>query len=235
MPRAQKTVLWDFDGTLAYRPLMWSGTMIEILDRACPGHGINIEQIRPFMKNIYPWDTPEKQHPHLSAPGAWWAYMESVIADAYEAVGIDGAFARDLAQLFHRHYTDPGGFILYDDTAKTLEHFCSAGWRNVILSNHVPELKRIVVGLGIGGYFYACLSSANTGFEKPNPEAYKLALSLCGNPLTVWMVGDNIDADVKGANALGIPAVLVHAGGDSGVKFYAETLKGVIRIIEENS
>ena len=235
MTGSQKTVMWDFDGTLAYRPLTWSGTMMEILSRECPGHDVKIEQIRLYMSKVYPWCMPENPHPRLSAPSAWWAYMESAIAGAYESAGISSAAARSLARLFHRHYTDPGGFILYDDTKKTLEHFCSAGWRNVILSIHVPELTRIVEDLGIGGYFFACLSSADTGFEKPNPEAFRLALSLCGNPEVVWMVGDNIEADAKGAQSLGIPAVLVHAQNKNGSEFHAETLGGVIRIIEENS
>jgi putative hydrolase of the HAD superfamily len=232
MPDSQKTVLWDFDGTLALRPRMWSGTMIEILDMFCPGHGITVERIRAEMKDVYPWDTPETPHPHLSAPGAWWAYMERVIAGVYELAGIDGAAARGFAHRFHRHYVDPGGFILYEDAVETLEHFCSAGWRNVILSNHVPELKRIVDGLGIGGYFSVCLSSACTGFEKPSAEAFGLALSLCGNPKVIWMVGDNIEADVRGAQRMGLPAVLVHSVGESGATFHAETLRDVIPIIE---
>jgi putative hydrolase of the HAD superfamily len=157
------------------------------------------------------------------------------IGKTYEAAGLDGEQSARLAALAHRIYVDPRGFELFDDTVETLEHFCSAGWRNVIVSNHVPELNGIVGSLDIGRYFYACFSSANMGFEKPNPEAFKVALSFCGDPRTVWMVGDNAEADVKGANALGIPAVLVHADNKNSVKYHTETLKDVILIIEENS
>lgn len=31
-------LLWDFDGTLAERPGMWSGALLEVLDAEQPGH-----------------------------------------------------------------------------------------------------------------------------------------------------------------------------------------------------
>ena len=52
-------------------------------------------------------------------------------------------------------------------------------------------------------------TSASTGFEKPHPRAFELALEAAGHPDTVWMVGDNPIADVQGAQRLGIPAILV--------------------------
>ncbi len=230
-----KTIIWDFDGTLAVRPSYWSGTMVEVLDEFFPDHGIDVEQIRKHMRNVYPWDTPENPHFHLSTPQAWWSNMEKIIATAYKAVGIKKALADDFARLFHKLYVDPEGFVLYDDTVETLDYLSSNGWRSIILSNHVPELPQIVDGLGLGCYFDACISSANTGYEKPNPEVFNIALSICGYPDTVWMVGDNVRADVKGANSLGIPAVLVHNTSPNDIKYNAGTLKDVIDIIIQNT
>ena len=41
------------------------------------------------------------------------------------------------------------------------------------------------------------------------PAIFELARALSGNPQQVWMVGDNQQADVDGAHAVGIPAILV--------------------------
>jgi hypothetical protein len=45
--------------------------------------------------------------------------------------------------------------------------------------------------------------------SKPHPDAFRMALRAAGAPRAVWMVGDNPIADVRGAEAMGIPAILV--------------------------
>jgi len=41
MTGARAKVLFDFDGTLAYRPGMWSGCLLDVLDELAPGHGLD--------------------------------------------------------------------------------------------------------------------------------------------------------------------------------------------------
>jgi FMN phosphatase YigB (HAD superfamily) len=87
------------------------------------------------------------------------------------------------------------------------------GWRHVVLSNHVPELGAIITHLGLDLLVEATVNSAQTGYEKPHPEAFALARRAAGDPATIWMVGDNTTADVAGAEAAGIPAILVRREG----------------------
>ena len=47
------------------------------------------------------------------------------------------------------------------------------------------------------------------GYEKPHPQVFLQALAIFDNPQTIWMIGDNIEADILGAQAVGIPAILV--------------------------
>ena len=74
----------------------------------------------------------------------------------------------------------------------------------------MPELEEIVGCLGLDDLLDAVITSATTGFEKPHPEAFAAGRRAAGDASTVWMVGDNPDADVAGAEAVGIPAILVH-------------------------
>jgi ribonucleotide monophosphatase NagD (HAD superfamily) len=48
------------------------------------------------------------------------------------------------------------------------------------------------------------------------------------------MVGDNIKADIGGAEAVGIPAILVHTQVTERPIYYAADLYEVARIISEN-
>lgn len=79
----------------------------------------------------------------------------------------------------------------------------------MIVSNHVPELGDLVGRLGLADLIDGVLTSAVTGYEKPHPAMYGIALDLIGHPDRVWMIGDNPVADVAGAEAVGIPAILV--------------------------
>jgi putative hydrolase of the HAD superfamily len=234
MPSIDPTIIWDFDGTLAYRPGLWSGTLMQVLEEYNPNHNIDICQIKPYLKDTFPWHKPDKPHHHLSTPESWWSHIEEVIANAYQAVGITKEISVYLAQLVHQRYIDPQGFILYDDAIPILKHLTSKGWKNIILSNHVPELPQIVEQLGLGQLISICITSATIGYEKPNPEAFKIALSMTGNPKTVWMIGDSVSADIIGAQNVNIPAILVHSTYSDNVSHYASTLKEVVKILDKN-
>jgi putative hydrolase of the HAD superfamily len=207
---ADRLILWDFDGTLAAREGLWSGCVVELLDELSPGHGVRPGDFRRAMSGGYPWSTPDVSHPHLGQSDAWWAHVSGRIATALTAIGIDRDLARETSLGVRRRFIDhTRAWSLFDDTLPALERAAAAGWRSAILSNHVPELPELVRRLGLDGHVERTFTSALTGFEKPHPEAFAVALSACGNPPEVWMVGDNPVADVDGAEAAGIPAVLV--------------------------
>lgn len=207
-------MLWDFDGTLALRPGRWRGCLSETLDEHQPDHGITPEQLRPFVRDGFPWHRPEIAHPELCEPEAWWRNIENLLARAYRGVGINEPRASELARLARLRYLDvSAGWRLYDDTIPTLDRLRANGWRHMIVSNHVPELSRLVEALDLGDRIDAVFSSAVTGYEKPHPRAFEIALRNCGFPRHVWMVGDDPIADVQGAEAAGIPAILVRTTG----------------------
>jgi hypothetical protein len=60
-----RLVLWDFDGTLAWRPGMWSGCVMEVLDEIEAGHAVTAEQLRNGLRSGFPWHAPNEPHPQL--------------------------------------------------------------------------------------------------------------------------------------------------------------------------
>ena len=213
-----RLVLLDFDGTLAYREGLWSGCALEVLDEHRPGHGVKIERFREAMHGGYPWNRHDQPHPELCDAELWWEAMEQRLAGAFERSGVsDGA--RTLARALRERFTDHRiGWSLFDDTVPALEALRAAGWRRAVLSNHVPELPGLVSGLGLAGLLDEVFSSASIGFEKPHPQMFAHALEACGWPEEVWMVGDNPVADIAGAEAAGIPAVLVRGEGPAALR-----------------
>ena len=226
-------VMWDFDGTLASRPGLWGGCVLEVLDERLPGHGITLEHVRAGMKGGFPWNRHEQAHPELAEPDAWWAVVTRLIERALARCGVDAAHRRELAwEVRHRFIDGTRGWEVFADTRAALELVAAAGWSSVILSNHVPELAALVDQLGISPQIERVFSSALIGFEKPHPEAFRLAVAECGRPRRLWMVGDNPVADIAGAEALGIPAVLIRGPGQA--KRHAADAAGAAALIVDD-
>jgi putative hydrolase of the HAD superfamily len=209
-----RAILWDFDGTLAFRAGMWRGCLTEVLDEHEHGHAFSPEDFRDALRDGFPWHTPEIAHGHLDTTDAWWEPVEALLARAYAGVGFPDGRSRELARLARARYVDPAhGWALFEDTRPTLERLREAGWRHVILSNHAPELEAIVTALGLDDLVDTVVNSAHTGYEKPHPEAFAAGRRAAGDPEELWMVGDNPVADVAGAESTGIRAILARASG----------------------
>jgi putative hydrolase of the HAD superfamily len=207
-------VLWDFDGTLAERPGMWRGCLLEVLREEEPEVEAESDAFIPALRSRFPWHTPDEPHLDLCEDGAWWARIVPLLAQAYEDVGVPRERAAELAELARKRYVDPAvGWRLFEDTVPALDELGDAGWRHAVLSNHVPELEQIVAGLGLDRHFESIFCSGVTGYEKPHQEAYATALRLRRDGEPVWMVGDNPEADFEGARRAGLRAVLVRTNG----------------------
>lgn len=204
-----RTILWDFEGTLVHRPGLWGSALLAALDAHEPGHTVTRDDLRPGLRDGFPWHRAEIPHPELDAPERWWEELGGLLRRTFASVGYDGAQGRALANETRRIFVDPDTHEVFEDTVAALERLSARGWRHLILSNHVPELPEIVAGLGLAEHFDAVLTSATLGYEKPHPAAFEAAIEAAGRPDVLWMVGDNPEADVRGAERLGIPAVLV--------------------------
>ncbi|MEG2289200.1 MAG: HAD-IA family hydrolase [Clostridium sp.] len=227
-----KIIFWDFHGTLAFNDWMLSKAVYKVLINNGDNTGILIDDIKKKPMKGFPWQDHEKKYLHLTKNSAWWENAENIFAECYRQLGLGEEKAVKYAKEVRSELIKVDEFILFEDTIKTLRYFKERGYTNVILSNHIPELHDIVDGLGLTTYFSECISSANVGYEKPNPKIYEYALEKYNNPKDVWMVGDNIIADVRGAETVGIKAVLVRSEKEEGIKYHSHDLFGLIGIIK---
>ncbi len=209
MPNAnRKYLIWDFDGTLAWRPGGWTGAVISILRQSSTGVSATPDQVRPYLQSGFPWHAPENPHPGLS-PAEWWEDLQPVLARAFKGVGVTNGDCHVLARRVRAAYLDPHGWQRYNDSLPALGMLSARGWKHILLSNHVPELPDLLDCLGLTGFFIATFNSAETGYEKPNPKAFRNVLEWIGPGATAWMIGDSFASDVLGALEVGLPAILV--------------------------
>lgn len=223
-----RAILWDFDGTLAERPGSWSKCLCEALE-ANDG-AFAPEDFAPHLTSGFPWHTPEVAHPDLSDAETWWEHVGTLLTRAYRAAGIRPERAETLTRRARSAYLDHTRWRVFQDTVPMLASLQERGWRHIILSNFVPELSQLVDRLGLAPHFDAVLTSAVVGYEKPHPEAFRLGLEAAGHPDEVWMIGDNPVADVAGAEAAGIRAILVRRQTANGRS--SSDLRGALRWLE---
>ena len=75
--KPNKAIFWDFDDTLVYDS-KWTRSIIDALDARHPGHGILPDQVHAFLREDFPWHSPDVYHPELSTPEAWWGQVRPV-------------------------------------------------------------------------------------------------------------------------------------------------------------
>lgn len=201
-----QNIVWDFDGTLAYRRGGWSDACATALADA--GYEVDPDAIRPHLDSGFPWHHPEEPHTELDTADAWWSALEPVFVRAFREIGLQPHAAEELAGEVRPIYLH-SNWATYDDTIRTLRAFDQAGAEQFILSNHVPELPRIVHELGIDPHIQKVYTSAEIGFEKPHPEAFEPILDIGDEDDTTIMVGDSYRADIAGARSVDLAAVLV--------------------------
>ena len=89
------------------------------------------------------------------------------------------------------------------------------GLRLVVVSNSDGTAERSLEAAGLRPYLNLVIDSAIVGYEKPDPRIFEHALRASGSrPERTLHVGDLYHADVTGARAAGIHALLLDPYGD---------------------
>jgi putative hydrolase of the HAD superfamily len=228
-------LIWDFDDTLGYRADgKWTASLVKVLQIEMPDFPVEVEAIRPHMQSGFPWMRADVPHTHIASADEWWDSLRPLFAQAFRSIGLSPDEADRLSRKVRDVYADSSAWRLFDDTQPTLRQLAELGWTHCILSNHVPELPLILSHLGILGSFAAVVNSADTGYEKPHPEAFSQVLQVLREPQDIWMIGDSYETDIAGAQAMGIPGILVRKNHPQAAHCCSDLL-GVIAVLQQGS
>jgi putative hydrolase of the HAD superfamily len=106
---------------------------------------------------------------------------------------------------------------LCDGVAAAFDRLAAEGVAVAVVTNLTTRVQlRKLASLGIDDRVDLLVTSEEVGREKPSALPFTTALSaLDRRPSEALMVGDNVDADVVGANAVGMDTALFVADGDA--------------------
>jgi putative hydrolase of the HAD superfamily len=105
-------------------------------------------------------------------------------------------------------------FSAYPDAAPALRALRAGGARLVVVSNWDAALAERLAETGLLELVDGVVTSAAAGAAKPARAIFERGLELAGaGPADAWHVGDEVGADVAGARASGLRAVLVARAG----------------------
>ncbi len=217
MPQpALKALLFDMDDTL----IDWSQRSQDWSDYRRK----HLEQVFNYVsQEIQALDTPEAfyeatgqlfEQAWLDAyQGMRAPHVGTVLARALEAVGIPTEQINRESIMRAYNWQPVDGVVPFPDALEVLPMICAAGIKTGIITNSAQPMWMRDVELkayGLLDHFIDCrLSAADVGFLKPHPAIFETALNCLGvTPAEAVFVGDNPDADITGAQSIGMRAVL---------------------------
>jgi HAD superfamily hydrolase (TIGR01662 family) len=198
---ALRAVLFDVDFTLA-RPGPELGP--EGYVRAGERHGLTLDPAR-YEEGREAALAALERHPELEHDDEiWFTFTERIVCGMGGAPPASYDCAVEITRGWERHEN----FELYEDVIPVLDELRAAGLKIGLVSNSARDVHAFARHHALD--IDAGISSFHHGKTKPHASIFRAVLDLLDVvPTEAAMVGDTIEADIEGAHALGMQAVLV--------------------------
>jgi putative hydrolase of the HAD superfamily len=205
-----RVVFFDMGDTLATILPSWEALYVKV----CAARGIRLDERAVAAASAAVFgalDTDESRLTYENTEEADERYYREINGAILQQAGapMNDELIHILATL-QREFENPAHFHLFPDAIPTLEALRAAGYRLGIISNWSWNLPDLCDGLGIMPYFEHIVTSARVGASKPHRAIYDYALNWFSvRPEEAVQIGDNPIADVSGARARGMHAILI--------------------------
>ncbi len=184
--------LWDFDrnsGLTFGKILAENQVQVVLVDFLNVYNPINLEYWKYYRENRV--TKTELRYQRLKK--------------TFDALGVavTDALINQLATAYITHLSSFNHLV--PDAIEILEYL-KPNYRLHIITNGFQEVQdRKLKHAGINGYFDQVINSEMAGVKKPDPYIFRLALGAAGTPSEkALMVGDSIEADILGAQGVGM-------------------------------
>lgn len=208
-----RAILFDFGGTLMYGRQDWTPLVAkadEALTDYLRSNGMEVSLNTfptEFRKRLDDYFKQREQD--LLETTYTFVLRELLREKGYDDVS-SAVLRSALDRLFSVTQTN---WALEEDATPTLQKLRVKGYNLGIISNagDDEDVQQLARRFGITEYFDFILTSASCSYRKPHPRIFELALSnwYCP-PNEAVMVGDNLDADIRGAQEVGIYGVWIN-------------------------
>jgi HAD superfamily hydrolase (TIGR01549 family) len=205
------TVLFDLGSTLIYFDGDWMDTMnqaVQDLHRKLLEMGFDLDEsfkikYRATAREYYRW----RDEDLVETPAP--VVFRKVMAEYGYPELTDGQVREALAALYAVSQAHWQG---EDDAVSTLQALRATGLRTGLVSNagYDEDIQILIDKAGLRPYLDFIVSSAACGLRKPHPRIFEMALEALGaRAQETVMVGDFLEADILGANQLGMGSVWI--------------------------
>jgi len=203
-----RAVFFDVDFTLIFPGPNFQG---EGYQRTCAAFGVQADAARfdeAVAASSFILDEVEEP---IYDDDLYIHYTASII----EHMGGRGPGVIKAAREIYSQWAVNHHFEMYDDVAPTLQQLQARGLIVGVISNSHRSLDAFRDHFELGGLIHALVSSSLHGYMKPHPSIFETALLRAGVAASEsMMVGDSLKADVEGALAAGMKAVLLRRSGE---------------------
>jgi putative hydrolase of the HAD superfamily len=168
---------------------------------------VSAEKFHEAIKRVAPTFWSDAQRASRGRLDLVWARRQ-VAALAFAEVGLNAPeLARAVADDFTWRKED--SVAPFEGAINTLASLKSRGVRLGLITNgHADFQRRKLARYQLEPFFEAVLIESEWSVGKPDPSIFCEALRrLAVGPTDTWMVGDNLEADIAGAQPLGIYAI----------------------------
>jgi putative hydrolase of the HAD superfamily len=214
MPELPRVLLLDLDDTIlddsGARDRCWQETCDEAARR---NPAVDVERLRETIERVREefWSDPDRHRQWRVRMGD--AYGE-IVAESLAAVGVED---RQLGLELGLHHLElrKAAMRPLDGAIDTLHALRERGVTLGLITNGGSEGQREKIErFALAAHFDYIGIEGEVGHGKPHRIAYNTALEALGvDPSDCWMVGDNLEWDVAGAQAVGIRGVWLDKNG----------------------
>jgi putative hydrolase of the HAD superfamily len=207
--RKIETIFFDNWNTLVQAPrLMQRGSSTEIFHKYLKDRGLSVPYDR-FVEAYIP--VSRRQTQEADENGYIELDYEERLREVFRQLNLDNV--DDLAHGAWMTYLQewPIQTTFFDETPQVLEEL-QGKYRLGVITNymHGPTCREVFQKLNYCDVFSSLVVSAEVGYRKPSKVIFMKALQeMSSDPDTSVMVGDMYEADIVGANAVGMRSVLI--------------------------
>ena len=209
-----KAIIFDMDDTILSddeaAEKCWRQVCNEMFHRIQVGTPEELAMTIQELRRWY-WADPERiRRGSLDLTRARW----ELLSMAFDQYGIDDVLKEDMSVAYQQ--LKSAAVQLIPGALDTLQSLRDRGVTLGLITNGDASGQRAKVEkAGLEPYFQSVLIAGEFGVAKPDPRVFAHTLDCLGvSPGEAWMVGDNLYADVGGAQAVGIYGIWIDWRGN---------------------
>ncbi len=204
-----KAIFFDMDDTLLDGVTAMQSSWEAVCADEAPGLGCDPAFLREVIRRESALFWQDE-----ATVGHWRVRLEEarihVLGIAFTKEGFDVSRVEPIGRRYtveHRERVQ-----LFDDSIATLEALRAAGYKIGLLTNGPAEMQREKIArFDLARHMDVMVIEGEFGRGKPDPAVFLHALEAVGvAPADAWHIGDNLFADVGGAQGVGVHGVWIH-------------------------